>query len=138
MIPDSSAPITIFIIEDDSLMAECISRAIKHTRLQLPTHIQIYPDAISATNALADVLPSLIILDVLLSGPDGFTFLNEIISYPDTSKIPVILITSLHLAKQSLAHYGVRTILNKETMIPVDVQKAVQEALAQTEKRYAR
>ena len=31
-----------------------------------------------------------IFLDILLPGADGFTFLNELTSYPDTAKIPII------------------------------------------------
>lgn len=113
----------IFIIEDNPLMAECIARALSSY------NVQIFPDAISATNALVDGLPDLVLLDVILNGPDGFTFLNEMISYSDTAQIPIILVTSLRLADQNLAHYGVRTILNKETMTPADICKAVGEAL---------
>ena len=119
----SSAPRRkVFIIEDDPLMAECIARA-------LPCDAQIFPDAISATNALADGLPDLVLLDVLLNGPDGFTFLNEMISYSDTAKIPVILVTSLRLAEQNLAHYGIRATLNKDTMTPADIKNAVENVL---------
>lgn len=113
----------IFIVEDNLLMAECIARALSSY------NVQIFPDAISATNALVDGLPDLVLLDVILNGPDGFTFLNEMISYSDTAQIPIILVTSLRLADQNLAHYGVRTILNKETMTPADICKAVGEAL---------
>lgn len=114
----------IFIIEDDPLMAECVARALS------PYNIQIFHDAISATNALSDGLPDLVFLDVLLNGPDGFTFLNEMISYSDTAKIPVIIVTSLRLAELNLAHYGVRTILNKDTMTPADIRNAAETAFA--------
>lgn len=118
---------TFFIIEDDPLMAECVARAAAHSLPQ--GHIETFPDAISATAALAGALPDLIILDILLSGPDGFTFLNEIISYPDTAKIPVIVISSLNLSQSDLAHYGVRAVLNKDTMTPADIQQAILDTL---------
>lgn len=117
-------PRRLFIIEDDPLMAECVARALS------PYDVRIFSDAISATNALADGLPDLVLLDVLLNGPDGFTFLNEMISYSDTARIPVILVTSLQLAEQNLAHYGVRSILHKETMTPADIRDAVENALS--------
>lgn len=133
-------PSTIFIIEDDPLMAECISRAASRTLVSSKNNssansptIKIFSDAISAINALSDYLPDLIILDILLNGPDGFTFLNEIISYSDTAKIPVIIVTSLNLSSENLTHYGVRTVLNKETMTPADIQKTVHAALQSTE-----
>ncbi len=131
---------TVFIIEDDPLMAECISRAASKTLIfsknnssANPPTIKTFPDAISAIGALSENLPRLIILDILLSGPDGFTFLNEIISYTDTAKIPVIIVTSLNLSSENLTHYGVRTVLNKEAMTPADIQKAVRAALQSAE-----
>ena len=138
----SSENLTVFIIEDDALMAECLARAVAHafssrstssrqtsTPRQVVPVIKTFPDAVSVTAALADSLPNLILLDVLLNGPDGFTFLNEIISYSDTAQIPVILVTSLNLADRNLEHYGVRAILNKDTMTPADIQEAVRAAL---------
>lgn len=125
----SSASAPIFIIEDDSLMAECLARAARPA-LPATAAVHTFPDAVSATAALADCLPCLVILDILLNGPDGFTFLNEMISYPDTHDIPIIIVTSLSLADQDLAHYGVRAILNKDTMTPAAIQQAVQAALS--------
>lgn len=113
----------IFIIEDDNIMAECLARACQDMRCT------IFHDAISAMATLGDNLPDLILLDVLLSGPDGFTFLNELISYPDTAAIPVILVTSLTLNTTNLAHYGVRAILFKETMTPQEILSTVRGIL---------
>lgn len=96
-----------------------------------PHHeVKIFPDAISAISALENPLPDLILLDVLLSGPDGFAFLNELSSYQDTAKIPVILITSLDLTGRDLEHYGVVKILNKGTMTPQTIQTAIAHEVA--------
>lgn len=109
----------IFIIDDDAVMAKCIARATG-------SDTKIFGDAISAMSAIsADQLPSLIFLDILLDGPDGFTFLNELASYQDTAKIPVILVTSLDLKTDHLATYGVRGILKKDTMTPKDIKAYV-------------
>ena len=72
-------------------------------------------------NNLDDALPDLIFLDILLSGPDGFTFLNELISYHDTAKIPVVIISSLDLKDRDLSVYGVVGVLNKDTMRPEEI-----------------
>ena len=77
-------------------------------------------------NSLDENLPSLIFLDILLPGPDGFTFLNEIMSYPDTSKIPIILITSLNLEKFDLKVYGIKGILKKDKMKPEEIKVYVE------------
>lgn len=121
-------PPTIFIIEDDHLMADCFELAIKNAISN--AKIQKFSDAFSAMSALDNNLPELILLDILLKGPDGFTFLNELISYDDTAKIPVILISSLNLAAQDLSHYGVRKIFQKDTMTPYELTSVVTEILS--------
>ena len=69
----------------------------------------------------------LIFLDILLDGPDGFTFLNELISYDDTVKIPIVIVSSLDFKKQDLSVYGVVGVLDKEKMIPKEIKKYVDE-----------
>lgn len=120
----------IYIIEDDPWMAECVARAV-NTLPHTPT-IETFPNAIAAMSALSDspdALPDLILLDVLLDGPDGFTLLHELSSYDDTAKIPIILVTSLSLNLADLAVYNVKTILCKDRMIPADIAEAVSHAL---------
>lgn len=115
----------IFIIDDNKVMAECVERAIHQAAPNQKT--QIFPNAIEATAALNEQLPELIFLDILLDGPDGFTFLHELASYNDTAKIPIVLISSLDLGKHDLSDYGVVGILNKDTMTPQDIQKFLGE-----------
>ena len=111
----------IFIIDDDPIMAECIESACK------PYATKIFPNAIDAIHSLGDTLPELIFLDIMLDGPDGFTFLNELASYSDTSRIPVVIISSLGLADCHLEEYGVVGILNKATMLPADIRKYAED-----------
>ena len=111
----------IFVVDDDEIMAECIARAAGGP-------VRIFDNAIEAMNVIADgELPEMIFLDILLTGPDGFTFLNEMISYYDTAKIPVVIVSSLDLMKKDLSVYGVVGVLNKDTMRPEDVRKYVEE-----------
>lgn len=120
----------IFIIEDDPLMAECIERAIR--TLPGDFAIEIFSNAIAAMSTLSDdpvALPDLIMLDVLLDGPDGFTLLHELSSYDDTAAIPVILVTSLRFNLADLEIYNVKSILSKDQMTPLKIAEAVQNAL---------
>lgn len=111
----------IFIIDDDEIMAECVARAAGGT-------VKIFGNAIEAMSAIADgELPDLIFLDILLTGPDGFTFLNETISYKDTVEIPVVIVSSLDFGERDLSTYGVVGVLNKDKMRPDDVRKYVEE-----------
>ena len=127
-------PRPIFIIEDDPDFAEIYQKHLTRNFPEIP--LQIFYNAIEANAAFSelseDELPSLIILDVLLTGPDGFTLLNELLSYPETSQIPVLLISSLNLGQMSLQAYNVRAILNKETFTPADFVNQVQDILKST------
>ena len=127
--PENVRP--IFIIEDDPDFAEIYQKHLKRNFPEIP--LQIFYNAIEANAAFSELseeeLPSLIILDVLLTGPDGFTLLNELLSYPETSQIPVLLISSLNLGQMSLQAYNVRAILNKETFTPADFVNQVQDIL---------
>jgi len=122
----SSSP-RIFIIEDEPIMAECLARAAESA---LNCEVRTFSNAIFAMSALAERLPDLIILDILLDGPDGFTFLNELMSYSDTARIPVIVASSLDLSGQNLADYGVVGVLNKDTMAPAEISALVRQALS--------
>ncbi len=109
----------IYIVEDDEIMASCLSRVLKTKGYNL----KIFPNVIEVMNALdnEEFLPDLIFLDVLLPGFDGFSFLNEISTYPDTSKIPIILVSSLDFHGKDLKIYGVKGILKKEDMTPKEI-----------------
>lgn len=113
----------IFIIDDDPVMAKCVAKASR----ACGEEARIFGNAIAAMAALDDGLPEMIFLDVLLSGPDGFTFLNEMISYSDTMKIPVVIISSLDFKGRDLNEYGVVGILDKAMMTPEDVKRYVRE-----------
>lgn len=111
----------IYIIEDDELMAECIAAACKQYETQ------IFGNAISAMDAVDEEIPDLIFLDVLLTGPDGFTFLNELMSYQETAKIPVVIVSSLDFKDKDLSTYGVVGTLDKSKMLPADIYNFVKK-----------
>ena len=100
-------------------MAECIARYLR------PEGTKIFTNAIAAIENIDDDAPKLIFLDVLLDGPDGFTFLNELVSYETTAKIPVVIVTSLNLKTADLKAYGVRKILSKETLTPEEIKSCL-------------
>lgn len=109
----------IYIIDDDRLMSECLARYLR------PEETKIFGNAIDAISDIDEDNPKLIFLDVLLDGPDAFTFLNEIVSYENTAKIPVIIVTSLDLETESLKAYGVKKVLRKESLTPEEVKKCL-------------
>lgn len=108
----------IYIIDDDKIMASCIARVCPKT-----SKVRVFSNAIEAIQNLNETnVPKLIFLDILLDGPDGFTFLNELASYTDTGRIPVVIVSSLDLTKHDLSNYGVVGVLDKTTMTPDDIK----------------
>ena len=106
----------IFVVDDDLAMAECIARATKK-------ETEIFSNAIEAMQCITDgTMPKMIFLDILLDGPDGFTFLNELCSYTDTEKIPIVIVSSLDFSNKDLSSYGVVGVLNKDTMLPKEIE----------------
>ncbi len=129
----------ILIVEDDKIMADCASAMISHilADYDIAAEFTLVTNAYEAMAQFNESLPNLIILDILLSGPDGFTLLNELISYRDTSNIPIIILTSLDLQYSQLKHYGVIDILHKDTMTPTELKASLQKALNHLEAHYA-
>lgn len=116
-------PLSILVVEDDKWLAEQHARVLKAAGYE-PT---IALHALAAINAIDDVSPDVIILDVLLTGNTAFALMHEMQSYGDTGNIPIILCTNLapELSIDNLKPYGVRRILDKATMEPSDLIAAV-------------
>ncbi|MBR2864425.1 response regulator [Candidatus Saccharibacteria bacterium] len=115
----------IYVIDDDVIMAECITRVIAQ---RFPAEeCEIFTNGIQAIQEINGEV-KLIFLDILLDGPDGFAFLNELMSYNDTAKIPVVIVTSLKI-KQDLSGYGVVKVLDKSTMKPEEIVSIAEKYL---------
>lgn len=110
----------IYIIDDDPIMADCIALNCR------PYPCRIFTNAISAIQQIDQNPPTLIFLDILLDGPDGFTFLHELASYPDTMKTPIILVSSLSLSGSDFSKYGVVGVLDKTIMTPKEIRSYVE------------
>lgn len=125
----------IWVIDDDEIMGECIARAVqgcldkKNLASQKSSQqVKVFSNAFKAMAEIAESkLPDLIFLDVLLDGPDGFTFLNELISYEDTVRIPAVIVSSLDFSEQDLTEYGVVGALHKDTMQPAEIERYVEK-----------
>ena len=115
-----------YIIEDDEIMGELFSRYLKGI-----CETKVFHDAISEISYISTDKPDMIFLDILLTWPDGFTFLNEIVSYEDTSKIPVVITSSLDLKTENLKNYNVVKVLKKEELVPDDIKNIASEILEQ-------
>jgi DNA-binding response OmpR family regulator len=77
----------IAVVEDEPSIAEVVSLYLKRAGFQ----VQTFSDGMSASEALLQQLPDLVILDVMLPKLDGFALTRQL---RDRSDIPIILLTS--------------------------------------------
>lgn len=113
----------ILVVDSDAVMRRCVTRVCE----SVGRKVRECDNAIEAMRVISEMeVPELIFLEVMLSGPDGFTFLNEMASYPDTGRVPVVLVTELSLLNYDLTAYGVVGVFDKKTMRPEEVREYVE------------
>lgn len=117
----------VLIVEDDDWLAEQYKRILGEGGIRAES----VPHALAAIDAIDTTLPDVIVLDLLLAGPNAFTLLHELRSHTDLAVIPVILCTTSadQIAEEDIAAYGVRQVLDKSTMLPRDFIAAVKKVL---------
>jgi len=118
---------SVLIVEDDKWQAEQYERVLDRAGYETTVTL----NALDAIEAIDDIHPDIIVLDVLLVGNTAFALLHELQTYSDTGEIPIIMCTNLasDLSISDLRPYGVRQILDKTTMRPNDIVAAVQSVL---------
>lgn len=114
----------ILVVEDDTWLADCYTRWLTSAGY----HVACYSDAQAALEAMDAQLPDLVLLDIMLHGANGLQFLHERQSYTDLARIPVIVCSSA-MPNNVPAAYGVREILDKTTLTPGQLRRAVARAV---------
>ena len=80
----------IFTVEDDPSIRELVVYTLKNTgfeALGLSCGDELFHE-------LTEMIPELILLDIMLPGEDGLTILRRLRSNPQTREIPVIMLTA--------------------------------------------
>ncbi|MFZ2275532.1 MAG: response regulator [Candidatus Nanogingivalis sp.] len=110
----------ILIVEDNRILAENFARILRSD-----FEISHADSAGSAISQIDNSFPDVILLDILLSGHSAFALLNELQSYVDTAKIPVVICSDLteNLDENSLKKYQVKSILDKSKISPKELRE---------------
>lgn len=80
----------IYVVEDDKNISEIECFALKNSGYE----IEAFPDAGSFRTRVAEKLPDLVLLDIMLPDEDGLTILGKLRKNKETSKLPIIMITA--------------------------------------------
>ena len=80
----------IYIVEDDLNIREIESIALKNSNYT----VSAFDCAEAFFGQLAELLPDLVILDIMLPDQDGYEIMRKMRKNPLTAKIPVIIVTA--------------------------------------------
>ncbi|OQY23763.1 MAG: hypothetical protein B6I35_03040 [Anaerolineaceae bacterium 4572_32.2] len=81
---------TILLIEDDPMTSRLVELTLTHAGYQV---VLVSDGPRGIEMAQADP-PDLILLDLMLPGPDGFAVLTQLRAEPRTADVPVVVISS--------------------------------------------
>lgn len=117
----------VLIVEDDDWLADQYVRTLADGGIRA----EAVGHALAAMDAIDAMVPDVLVLDVLLAGPNAFTLLHELHSHADLATIPVVLCTNSadQIANEDLAMYGVREVLDKAVMMPGELVAAIKRVL---------
>ena len=120
--------IKILIIDDNKWYAESVCHQLLNKEYE---NIKICHDAVMAMEQIDKELPDIIIADALLPGYTIFSFINEIISYPDTKNIPIILLTNVadNFDLKKCSGYGIVDIFDKSKLQIDKLDLAIKKAI---------
>lgn len=116
----------VLIVEDSPVWATLLKQYCESIGLE--SRVADSPQAVLDE---LDRQPSdLILLDMLLATETGMALLNEMKSYDDLSKIPVVVCSSvLELDIEELKPYGVVEIVDKATTTPDEIKQILRRVL---------
>ncbi len=115
----------VLVVDDDAWQADMIVGQLTKDGFVA----EVATDALAAFTSIDRHSPDVIVLDIMLPGPNGIAFLHELRSHTDIANIPVVVCSAGQLEAGKLRPYGVTSVLDKTTMQPDDVLVAVRRAL---------
>jgi CheY-like chemotaxis protein len=122
----SDEPTTILIIDDDADTIQLYCRYLQGHNYA----IEIAQSADEARRSLAQSLPQIILLDVLMPKEDGWDILRYVKSKPAMASIPIIICSVLIQPELALA-MGASAVLNKpitEDELALTIRRALGRA----------
>jgi DNA-binding response OmpR family regulator len=110
----------IFVVDDDGEWLGYYERLLEGCEVEL------FFDGVAVMERMREVVPDVMILDVLLTGPTGFSVLNEMQSHEDLAGVPVVVVSSVGI-EDVLSEYGVVRVFDKGVILPGELLEVVRE-----------
>ena len=101
----------VLLVEDEPNIIEAIRFILSRDGWSVQTH----SDGANAVDAILEAAPDVLVLDVMLPGKSGFDILKDLRSLPETSDLPVLMLTAKGQGRdRELAErYGVTRFMTK-------------------------
>jgi PAS domain S-box-containing protein len=102
----------VLVVEDDEVVRDVFERTLS----RLGWGIRTAENGRAAIDRITEVVPDLIVLDLMMPEMDGFQFLTEVRRVEAWQSIPIIVITAKDLTKkeQQFLHEQVQSVLAKQ------------------------
>ena len=104
----------VFIVEDDAFISSLLVKKFEAGGVTVSTS----STGETAAASIKKEMPSIVVLDIMLPGADGFAVLQQIKSDPDTKNIPVVMLSNLaeKVQIEKAKKYGAVSFLIKATL----------------------
>jgi len=122
----------ILLAEDDKLISNSLCEALKASGFEAtPAY-----DGEEAVQKAKELLPDIMLLDIMMPKLDGISVLWEIKANPDTAKIPVVVLTNIGDVEtiSKIVEAGAVDYLLKSDQSVDDIIQKVKDVLSRTVK----
>ena len=121
---------SVLIVEDDKFLRDLLSLKLKKEGFKVDEAV----DGEEGLTKVRSAKPSIIILDLIIPGKDGFAFLEEIKKDPRTEAIPVIVLSNLGQREdiERAKALGARDYMIKAQLTPIEVVERIKSALRES------
>ncbi|MSP71545.1 MAG: response regulator [Myxococcales bacterium] len=120
-------PEIVLVVDDDPFNVKLLSQACKSAGFS----VRVAEDGISALESIAEVLPAVLLLDLMIPRLDGFGVLARLRGAPETAELPVIVVSAVQEAQARLrvVELGADDFLPKPFRL-IDLQKRLRAAIS--------
>ena len=121
---------SVLVVEDDKFLRDLLSLKLKKEGFKVSEAFDGEEGLVKAHSGS----PSIIILDLIIPGKDGFAFLEEIKKDPNTASIPVIVLSNLGQREdiERAKALGAKDYMIKAQRTPIEVVERIKSALRES------
>lgn len=126
-----SAGQTVLVVEDEERMREILRRTLEKEGWRVTEAV----NGRRALERLAEGLPAVILLDLMMPEMDGFEFMQKFRQRPDCRPVPVIVVTAKDITEEDRRRLDgqVARILQKSSLSMADLVGQIRAMTAATE-----